>query len=259
MSFKNLIIAALLMSNAATLFVIYQYRDGFVLSHQLKRAHAREGSDEEERERESKDYILHYYADALATCGAAVTVGPVSSLVGTSEWDMACLIAGKRDVIWVDLEDVAESLLRQIAAFKSAVKAEHIRQLGKISFRPEGERKALLFAKHRLNELVHYAYNSYLTGLLLGYDPRDIEFFEQRGGFFDRMNDNEMPPFHYAKFSDDLKREFQDYLKTEWITLGRRDRLEQNKQNAFKWLAEQEVYSIDELYQQIAELKKEIA
>jgi hypothetical protein len=107
---------------------------------------------------------------------------------GTSDADMACLIAGRRDIIWGDSASVRDSLLERVDAFRITAKAEGIKELDGVSYRPEGERKALLFIKHNLIEQIENKYNSYLTGLLLGYDVQDIEFFFRRGRFADRFD-----------------------------------------------------------------------
>ena len=257
MSLKSLIITVLALSNLFTLLVLYQYREGFELVRRFKYISSSGSLTPEERGRESVDYLLKQYADAIISCGAAVAVGPVSSLAGTAEWDMACLIAGKRDVVWLTFTDVEDSLFYQISAFKNAIKAEGIQTIDKFSFRAAGERRALLLAKYDILKRIELNYNSYLLGLLLGYEVSDIEFFDQRNAFSAIFSNDTELPFSYAKFSDEMKKQFQEYLKNEWITSGAHDRFETDKFEANTWIAEQEQYSNEQLYQQIDELKQQ--
>lgn len=251
------IIGLLLASNIIMLSVIFYHRDAFAAAFQRKHTLIVEKPHEDESGKRAKDFILDYYADVLAACGAAVKVGKTSSMAGTPEFDMACLIAGKRDVVRETLSSVEASLLNLMIFFKEAVNAEGIMQLGdRISFRPEGERKALLLFKHDLATQIKGFGNAYLIGILLGYDLQDINFFYQRGDFMGAF-DRELP-FSYAEFSEELKKEFQHYLKTAWIENGKRDRFEQDKKDAYRWLAEQEAYSTQELHKQIAELKAQV-
>ena len=65
--------------------------------------------------------------------------------------------------------------------FEEAAQKESIREFKGFSFRPEGERNALLFILQNYKEPKYE--NDYLRGILLEYPLADIEFFYQRFGF----------------------------------------------------------------------------
>lgn len=259
MSIKNLIIAALIMSNAATLFLIYQNRNGFAISRQLMCMYSLNDSDEVDHAAVFREYILTLYADAIASCGAAVSVQKQSSFSGTPAADMACLLAGKRTVIWETLQNVNIDLENQYEMFEMLAKSEGIREIHCVSFSQEGERNALLLTKAELtrdvDDEINSGINPYLFGLLLGYDLKDIEFYFQRSRF---MAENEGDvPFSYAAFSKELKNQFDSFVQLDWLQSGGIADFEKDKIDALQWIKDQEVYSIDDLYKQIDELKKE--
>lgn len=261
-----MIIAFLAMCNVGTLLILYQKQVKNAVAPVLKRMYEVTSGDNEDVGDWAKKYITGIYADVIASCGAVVSFAPRSSFAGLPESDMACLIAGKRTVIWETMKSVEGSLQNHIEAFNVAVNIEDIRQVERVSFRPEGERNALLLVKAskiadkaRPDDISEMSegIGPILYGILLGYDEADIAFFYQRFPFWDEFYKDdeekmkESPPFSFADFPDQLRREFQVYLKGEWITSGRKERFERKREAALQWIKEQDIYSIDDLYKQI--------
>jgi hypothetical protein len=206
-----------------------------------------------------KQLLLETYDATKKSCGAAVSMHERNNLAGTSVLDMACLIAGNRDLIWVTMDRVKTDLYAQYVMFQAVAQAEGIREFEGVSFRPSGERNALLFVKAWLatqKEIKQHGANSYLLGLLLGYDTDDIAFFYQRSSFLDHAAPTAIPPFTYPEFSAELKQQFKHYLEHEWINSGDRDAFQEDKRYALEWIEDQSHYSIGELYKHIEELKE---
>lgn len=257
---KEIIIFLLTISNLLLLY--YQYKnsgiDCFSASKNISDVIS------EQQIAFMKQRLLETYDATQHSCGAAVSLHKRNNLAGTDLLDMACLIAGNRDVIWVTMDTVKADLDNQCLMFKAVAQAEGIREFEGVSFRPSGERNAVLFTKawltmrtsHKLSGEVQQIGASYLLGLLLGYDTHDIAFFYQRSDFMGHLPNDVMPPFTYPEFSDELKQQFSQYLEHEWISSGRRDRFEDDKQQALKWVEDQSQYSIEQLYEQIKKLKQ---
>ena len=260
---KNICIAILLISNSCTLYLLYTTHQE-TLSYKENRKYDSlkdEYEDEAAMQEALKQIILSLYKDTFKNCGARISLSERSPSSGTPPHDMACLIAGKLDVIWATLEDVKSYAKQEFNYFKQAAKAECIKEINGLSFRPEGEKKALMLAKYLLlNKLEKKPFNHYLNGLLLGYAITDITFFYQRGSFYNHLQSNVKPkiPISYAAFSPALKQKFDTFVQQTW-NKSQQQEFKQEKQEALGWIQEQEQYSIEELYKQIDELKKKEA
>jgi hypothetical protein len=204
----------------------------------------------------SKEALINDYNPTGKICGAAVSLSKRGSFSGTPRLDMVCLIQGSRTVIWETLHDVKTELMSEYHAFEKLAEAENIQELDGLSYRPEGKRNALLFIKQRLLYKSGDLYNDFLQGYLLGYDKKDIEFFYQRWEFMKKNEDTPLIPGSYTDFSPDLKKEFENFKKSEWPVSKDHSKYELDKKNALDWLDENKALSSDQLYQQIQELKK---
>lgn len=258
---KDIIISLLIISNLLLLY--YQYKSSCT---DYFSAHAPLSDVIDDQQLAfMKQMLIKTYDVSQHSCGAAVSLHERNNLAGTDVLDMACLIAGNRDIIWVTMEMVKADLYNQYLMFNAVARAEGIREFEGVSFRPSGERNALLLIKAWLTiqNMRKQARSeakqigaSYLLGLLLGYDTADIEFFYQRIAFMGQMPNDDIPPFTYPEFSDELKQQFAQFLKGEWMSSGAQEKFEQNKAQAEAWIKEQSQYSIEQLYEQIKELKQ---
>lgn len=207
-----------------------------------------------------KEGLVKNYNPDDQNCGAAVSLSKRSNFSGTARLDMVCLIQGSRTIAWRTLQEVKNELIDEYNTFEQLEKAENIQELDGVSYRPEGKRNALLFVKRQLLTEDKDSPNKFLQGLLLGYDQKDIEFFYQRGEFRQQLkekNENDsFVPTSYTEFSPELKNKFENFKKSEWPLSQNHSRYELDKTKAIEWLEENKVFSDDQLYQQIQELKK---
>ncbi len=255
---KNICII-LLISNSCTLYLLYTTHQE-TLSYQENRKYnslKNQYEDEAAMQEDLKEHIISKYKDILPYCGARVSMSEHGTIKDMPMHTMACLLAGKRNIIWNSMQDLKDYLtsefLYELVAFEQTAKAEDIHEFEGVSFRPNEERNALLFVKFNLlkqHGLIKS--NDYMHGHLLGYPDKDIAFFYQRSAF--RKQIDELP-FTYPEFSSELKKKFDAFVKQEWAD-SQQQEFEQEKQEALAWIQEQEQYSIEELYKQIDELKK---
>jgi len=258
---KNICIAVLLISNSYTLYLLYTTHQE-TLSYEKNRIYNSlkdQYEDEAAMQEDFKEYIISKYKDILPYCGAAASMSERGTIEDIPIHNMACLLAGKRDIIWNFMQDLknrrTHEFLYELIALEQTAKAEDIREFEGVSFRPNEERNALLFVKFDL--LKQYGLiqaNRYMQGHLLGYPDKDIAFFYQRSAF--RKQINELPPSIYPEFSPELKRKFDTFVQQTW-SKSQQQKFEQKKQETLAWIQEQEQYSIEELYKQIDELKKQ--
>lgn len=254
---KDIIIFLLAISNLFLLYYLYKnsHTDCFPENADVSRISYLDIAAMKQR-------LLKIYDASTTSCGATVSLQKRNKFAGTDIFDMACLLAGNRDVIWVTMDTVKDDLYNQFLMFKAVAQAEGIREFEGVSFRPSGERNAVLFTKawltmrtsHKQSGEVQQIGASYLVGLLLGYDTADIEFFYQRRNFLGHVPDNDVPST-YPVFSDELKQQFSQFLKSEWISSGAQSEFEEDKEQALNWIKEQSQYSIEQLHEQIRELK----
>ncbi len=263
---KNMLIISLLITNFVTAILLYNStkQDLFTLIKNKVDLELQNASKTKKNNAfHDKEEILNFYKPLEAHCGAAVSVAKQSRFAGTPMMDMACLIADKRKIIWTSTQDVADMLIKQILSFVYASKFENIKEIHGISYRPEGKRDALLFAKLNLIENTKnnpQYFGDYLIGTLLGYAPADITFFYQRWTFFSSLLKKENPsikiPSSYANFSPELKKRFDAFIEQSWPNSEDRKRYLADITEANDWLKEQSAYSEKDLLEQITALEK---
>ncbi len=256
---KNICIAILLISNSCTLYLLYTTHQE-TLSYEKNRIYNSlkdQYEDEAAMQEALKEHIVSEYKDILPYCGARVSVSERGRYKDSAMHNMACLLAGKRDIIWRSMQDLKDVLtsdfLYDLVAFEQTAKADNIREFEGVSFRPNEEQNALLLVKlNLLEEQGLLEYNDYTTGYLLGYADEDMAFYHQRWDFHKQVDEL---PFTYPEFSPELKRKFDTFVQQTW-NKSQQQKFEQDKQEALAWIQKQKQYSIEELYKQIDELKK---
>jgi len=208
---------------------------------------------------EPEYYVTRYYNTSPQHCGTTISLSARDRTSGTPELDLACLISGSRNIAWITLEEVTDKLDFLKNEFEKSAQSENIREFKGVSFRPEGERNALLLIL--LNLQKHEYENDYLRGLLLEYPIADIEFFYQRPEFhsylhqLDKATDNML--WTYPEFSDEQKQLFNTFIKNVWIGSEEYQRFAKDKEAAHTWIEEQRKHSIEQLYKQITELEQQ--
>jgi hypothetical protein len=258
MQIKNLIIGLLVATNALCLAIVIRQA-----THTQSNKNDTLVPYDKATLPSFKEDLVIFYNPSRTTCGAAVSLSKRSPLAGTTRLEMACLLHGSRHVVWGTLKGVQAELSNEYVDFVRLASAENIKEIDGVSYRPEGERNALLFAKQNLlNEQSDSPSNDYLQGYLLGYDEKDIEFFYQRWDFFGYLQTNKkiaedfLRPFSYEEFSPELKKEFEIYKTKVWPpTSERHSKYENDKKDAFRWVEENKQYSNEQLYEQIEKLK----
>ena len=265
MRIKNVIIAFLLISNIFCMILMYKLAYGPINLDTIESNRIfdpiRKHALDKDASQEGKP-LFSLYNTSYTNCGAAVSLSERNGFGGAPVLDMACLLAGKREVIWETLQSVKNFLFQQLFSFVLATEEEHIREINGISFRPEGERKALLLAKFILmKDHGNIERNDYLIGILLGYEVDDILFFYKRSFYLDYLYENNKEtdiPYSYATFSPELKKQFESFIIHNWINSEEQSKFELDKKNAKEWIEEHKKYSIDQLYKQIEEQKNDI-
>ncbi len=210
--------------------------------------------DKAELQESLKEHIISIFKDILPYCGAAVSMSERGTIEDNPVHNMACLLAGKRNIIWHSMQDLKDWVLYLLLAFEQVAQSEGIREFEGVSFRPNEERNALLLVKYSL--LAQHSLlqgNNYMQGHLLGYPDKDIAFFHQRWDFSEQID--ELPPFTYPEFSPELKQKFDTFVQQTW-NKSQQQEFEEDKQKALSWISEQQHSSIEELRKQIRELKK---
>ena len=279
---KNICITILLISNSCTLYLLYttyqetlyceekqiykslkdNYEDeeGLNLKNpeQAKEHIILKYKDEAAMQEALKEHIISKYKDILPYCGAAISMSERGTIKDTPVHNMACLLAGKRNIIWDTMQAAKNSLtydfLYELVAFEQAAQGEGIREFEGVSFRPNEERNALLLVKFDLLDQPGLLQdNNYIQGHLLGYPDKDIAFIRQRSAF--RKQIDELPPSTYPEFSPEMKKKFDIFVQQTW-SKSQQQEFEQDKQEALAWIQEQKHYSIEELRKQIGKLKK---
>ncbi len=257
---KNICIAILLVSNSCTLYLLYTTRQE-TLSYKENRIYNSlkdQYKDEAAMQEDLKERIISKYKDILPYCGAGVSMSERGTIKDIPIHTMACLLAGKRDIIWRSMQDLKDVLtsdfLYDLVAFEQTAKAEYIREFEGVSFRPNEERNALLLVKlNLLEEQGLIQLNDYTPGYLLGYADEDMAFFHQRWNFRKQVEEQphltqvaEQPPWTYPEFSPKLKQKFDTFVQQTW-NISQQQEFEQEKQEALAWIHEQEHYSIEDL------------
>lgn len=259
MQIKNLTIGFLAITNILCLFIIVGKKTNGIQSNKTNDIFTTIPYDKQML-KSLKETLIKDYNPTEENCGAAISLSKRSSFSGTARLDMVCLIQGSRTVVWRTLQNVKSELINEYSTFAQLAEAENIQELDGLSYLPEGKRNALLFAKQELlYEQGDFSANDFLQGYLLGYDKKDIEFFYQRLEFQQQRKndkDNSFVPSSYTEFSQELKKEFENFKKFEWPISKNHNRYELDKKKAIDWLEENKAFSIDQLYQQIQELKK---
>lgn len=218
-------------------------------------------------EKEKSDYLTRFYNTSKERCGAAISLYPRDGTAGSSPLEFACLIDGFRKVVWAAfdkklLDSVKAEFAYQTREFEQATQKEGIRLFKGVSFRPEGEQDALLFILYALQSSFGISINSYVDGVLLGYSLADIEFYYQREEFWDYLKHiysdaNATYPRTYSEFSDEQKKLFDIFVKKHWIGSAGHQQFERDKAEADKWLQEYRTHTIEQLYQEIADLEQQ--
>jgi len=261
---KNIYIAVLLISSSCALYLFHSNHQNALydaLYHEEKQIYnslKNQYKDKATMQEALKEYIVSKYKDILPYCGAAVSMSERGTIEDTPIHTMACLLSGKRDIIWDSMQGLKKELtykfLTELIAFEQAIQGEGICEFEGVSFRPNEEQNALLLVKFDL--LVQHGllqHNDYMQGHLLGYPDKDIAFFHQRWDF--RKQIDEIPPPTYPEFSPEMKKKFDTFVQQTWSN-SQQQEFEQDKQEALAWIHEQKQYSTEELRKQIGKLKK---
>ncbi len=257
---KNIYITILLISNSCTLYLLYttHHKTFSYEESQVYRSLKDDFKDKADMQKSLKNHIVSKYKDILPYCGARVSMSERGTIKDMPMHTMACLLAGKRNIIWDSMQGLKKKLtydfLYELLAFEQAVQGEDIREFEGVSFRPNEERNALLLVKfYLLEQYGLIQVNHYMQGHLLSYPDKDIAFFRQRWDFNKQID--ELSPFTYPEFSPELKQKFDIFVQKTWNN-SQQQEFEQDKQKALAWIHEQKHYSIEELRKQIGELKK---
>ncbi len=252
-------ITILLISNSYTLYLLYttQQETFSYEENRIYKSLKDDYKDEAAMQEALKEHIVSKYKDILPYCGAAVSMSERGTIEDTPIHTMACLLAGKRNIIWDSMQnlkkDLTHDFLYELVAFKQVAQSEGIREFEGVSFRPNEERNALLLVKFELlDQHGLLQHNDYMQGHLLGYPDKDIAFFHQRSAFREQVGGL---PFTYPELSPELKQEFDTFVQQTW-NKSQQQEFEQDKQEALAWIQEQKQYSIEELRKQIGKLKK---
>lgn len=221
------------------------------------------------QQKEKSDEITRFYNTSKERCGAAVSLSPRDGTSGSAALEFACLINGFRKIVWTAPDEkILDSVKAEFAyltkEFEQAAQREGIRLFKGVSFRPEGEQDALLFILYALQSPFGTSMNPYVDGVLLGYSLADIEFYYQREEFWNYLkhiyNDADITyPMTYSEFSDEQKKLFDTFVKEHWIGSTGHQHFEQDKADANTWLQEYRTHTIEQLYQEIAELEQQKA
>ncbi len=221
------------------------------------------------RQKEKSDLITRFYNTSKERCGAAVSLSPRDGTAGSAALEFACLIDGFRKIVWTApdeklLDSVKAEFAYLIKEFEQAAQREGIQLFKGVSFRPEGEQDALLFILYGLQNPFGISLNPYADGVLLGYSLADIEFYYQREEFWAYLkhiskNADLGYPMTYSEFSDEQKKLFDIFVKEHWIGSTGHQHFEQDKAEADRWLQEYRTHTIEQLYQEIAELEQQKA
>ena len=260
---KNIYIAILLISSSCALYLFHSNHQNALydaLYHEEKQIYNSlkdQYKDKATMQEALKEYIVSKYKDILPYCGAAVSMSERGTIEDIPMHSMACLLSGKRDIIWDSMQGLKKQLtynfLTELIAFEQAIQGEGIREFEGVSFRPNEERNALLLVKFELlDQHGLLQHNDYMQGHLLGYPDKDIAFFHQRSAFREQVGGL---PFTYPELSPELKQEFDTFVQQTW-NKSQQQEFEQDKQEALAWIQEQKQYSIEELRKQIGKLKK---
>jgi hypothetical protein len=239
----------------------------FIILDKLHNLQEKEESDVISRVYSDRDDLMRFYNASPERCGAGVSLSPRDGTAGSAALEFACLIGGFRKIVWTApdktlLDSVKTEFANLTKEFERAAQIEGIRLFKGVSFRPEGEQDALLFILYALQSPFGTSINSYADGLLLGYSLADIEFYYQREGFWAYLKhiygDGDLIyPMTYSKFSDEQKKLFDTFVKKHWIGSAEHQRFERDKAEADKWLQEYRTHTIEQLYQEIAELEQQ--
>jgi len=122
-------------------------------------------------------HFIEIYSPSKGTCRPTIRKGGDHVDIEIGLREIACMLAGKKDVGWWDLK-----LFEQLPALQPIMKKRGIGILKTseweaIYYTPKGKKHALLLAKASKSPA---ALSAYLMGFLLGYPEEDIRAFYER-------------------------------------------------------------------------------
>lgn len=203
--------------------------------------------------------------------------------------EIACLVAGFKDVYLMSNEDELQSMDPHLKALLTPLHIDHIK-LDKehaIIYTPRGQRNALLLAEIELKKLINIystektaqgyriiaveqmakdtESSTYLIGLLLGYKEEDIEFFHIFGSFSQWYSKLLNEPITerldsgtYPNWPQKDKDAFTQFEKNVWPSTPDYKDFQEDKKAAVEWIQKHKHFSNDELKKQIDESQRQL-